>query len=31
VEKTIPVKEETIVEVELTTTQKKWYRSILEK
>ena len=31
VEKSIPVKEETIVEVELTTTQKKWYRSILEK
>ncbi|KAJ3367504.1 choline dehydrogenase 7 [Kappamyces sp. JEL0680] len=31
VEKSIPIKEETIVEVELTTTQKKWYRSILEK
>ena len=31
VEKSIPVKEETIVEVELTTIQKKWYRSILEK
>eukprot|EP00842_Homolaphlyctis_polyrhiza_P001258 jgi/Hompol1/2132/HPOL_002827-RA len=31
VEKSIPVKEETIIEVELTTTQKKWYRSILEK
>ena len=31
VEKSIPVKEETIVEVELTTTQKKWYRSILER
>ena len=31
VETSIPVKEETIVEVELTTTQKKWYRSILEK
>jgi hypothetical protein len=31
VEKAIPIKEETIVEVELTTTQKKWYRSILEK
>jgi SNF2 family DNA or RNA helicase len=31
VEKAIPVKEETIVEVELTTTQKKWYRSILER
>jgi chromodomain helicase DNA binding protein 8/chromodomain-helicase-DNA-binding protein 7 len=31
VEKSIPIKEETVVEVELTTTQKKWYRSILEK
>ncbi|KAI9002707.1 SNF2 family N-terminal domain-containing protein [Gaertneriomyces semiglobifer] len=31
VEKSIPVKEETVVEVELTTTQKKWYRSILER
>lgn len=31
VEKSIPVKEETIVEVELTTIQKKYYRSILEK
>ena len=31
VEKSIPVKEETIVEVELTNMQKKWYRSILEK
>ena len=31
VEKSIPVKEETIVEVELTTIQKKWYRSILER
>ncbi|KAI8817172.1 SNF2 family N-terminal domain-containing protein [Fimicolochytrium jonesii] len=31
VEKSIPVKEETIVEVELTTVQKKYYRSILEK
>ena len=31
VEKSIPVKEETIIEVELTTTQKKWYRSILER
>ncbi|KNC96991.1 uncharacterized protein SPPG_07808 [Spizellomyces punctatus DAOM BR117] len=31
VEKSLPVKEETIIEVELTTTQKKWYRSILEK
>ena len=27
----VPIKEETIVEVELTTTQKKWYRSILER
>ncbi|KAI8079886.1 SNF2 family N-terminal domain-containing protein [Halteromyces radiatus] len=31
VEKTIPVKEETVVEVELTNPQKKWYRAILEK
>ncbi|KAJ3290493.1 choline dehydrogenase 7 [Borealophlyctis nickersoniae] len=31
VEKSIPVKEETIVEVELTTMQKKWYKSIHEK
>ncbi|KAJ1973907.1 hypothetical protein H4R35_003873, partial [Dimargaris xerosporica] len=31
VEKTIPVKEETIVEVELTSYQKKFYRAILEK
>ncbi|KAI9316672.1 P-loop containing nucleoside triphosphate hydrolase protein [Dichotomocladium elegans] len=31
VEKTIPVKEETVIEVELTTPQKKWYRAILEK
>ena len=31
VEKSIPVKEETIVEVELTNIQKKYYRSILEK
>ncbi|KAJ3053100.1 choline dehydrogenase 7 [Rhizophlyctis rosea] len=31
VEKSIPVKEETIIEVELTTVQKKWYRSILER
>ncbi|KAI9359264.1 SNF2 family N-terminal domain-containing protein [Zopfochytrium polystomum] len=31
VEKSIPMKEETIVEVELTTMQKKWYRSILER
>lgn len=31
VEKTIPVKEETIVEVELTPPQKKYYRAILER
>ncbi|KAI8828551.1 SNF2 family N-terminal domain-containing protein [Chytriomyces cf. hyalinus JEL632] len=31
VEKSIPIKEETIIEVELTTMQKKWYKSILEK
>ncbi|KAI8147251.1 SNF2 family N-terminal domain-containing protein [Fennellomyces sp. T-0311] len=31
VEKTIPVKEETVIEVELTNPQKKWYRAILEK
>lgn len=31
VEKAIPVKEETVVEVELTTVQKKWYRSIIER
>ncbi|KAJ3378317.1 choline dehydrogenase 7, partial [Entophlyctis sp. JEL0112] len=31
VEKSIPVKEETIIEVELTTMQKKWYKSILER
>ncbi|KAF8984052.1 choline dehydrogenase 6 [Entomortierella lignicola] len=31
VEKSIPVKEETIIEVELTTTQKAFYRAILEK
>ncbi|RKO96123.1 hypothetical protein CAUPRSCDRAFT_12175, partial [Caulochytrium protostelioides] len=31
VEKSIPVKEETVIEVELTTLQKKWYRSILER
>lgn len=31
VEKTIPIKEETVIEVELTTPQKKWYRAILEK
>ncbi|KAF9911379.1 choline dehydrogenase 7 [Linnemannia zychae] len=31
VEKSIPVKEETIIEVELTTTQKAFYRAILER
>ncbi|KAL1920993.1 uncharacterized protein VTP21DRAFT_11628 [Calcarisporiella thermophila] len=31
VEKTIPVKEETVIEVELTSAQKRWYRAILEK
>ncbi|ORY40365.1 hypothetical protein BCR33DRAFT_740236 [Rhizoclosmatium globosum] len=31
VEKSIPMKEETIIEVELTTMQKKWYKSILER
>jgi SNF2 family DNA or RNA helicase len=31
VEKSIPVKEETVIEVELTNPQKKWYRAILEK
>ncbi|RKP40233.1 SNF2 family N-terminal domain-containing protein, partial [Dimargaris cristalligena] len=31
VEKSIPVKEETVVEVELTAYQKKFYRAILEK
>ncbi|KAI8883742.1 hypothetical protein K501DRAFT_86912 [Backusella circina FSU 941] len=31
VEKTIPVKEETVIEVELTNPQKKWYRAILER
>ena len=31
VEKSIPVKEETIVEVELTSTQKRYYRAILER
>ncbi|RKP19872.1 hypothetical protein ROZALSC1DRAFT_817, partial [Rozella allomycis CSF55] len=31
VEKSIPVKEETIIEVELTGPQKKYYRAILEK
>ena len=30
VEKDIPSKEETIVEVELTPVQKRWYRAILE-
>ena len=31
VEKSIPVKEETIIEVELTALQKRYYRAILEK
>ena len=31
VEKSIPVKEETIIEVELTPIQKRYYRAILEK
>lgn len=31
VEKSIPVKEETIIEVELTLTQKRYYRAILER
>ncbi|KAI8596575.1 SNF2 family N-terminal domain-containing protein [Dissophora ornata] len=31
VETSIPVKEETIIEVELTTTQKAFYRAILER
>lgn len=31
VEKSLPPKEETIVEVELTTVQKQWYRAIYEK
>eukprot|EP00794_Sanderia_malayensis_P019257 gene19257-21185_t len=31
VEKNVPPKEETIIEVELTTIQKKFYRAILEK
>ncbi|KAJ1656324.1 hypothetical protein IWQ61_004080 [Dispira simplex] len=31
VEKSIPVKEETVVEVELTSYQKKFYRAILER
>ena len=31
VEKSIPVKEETIIEVELTNIQKRYYRAILER
>ncbi|KAI8069985.1 SNF2 family N-terminal domain-containing protein [Gongronella butleri] len=31
VEKSIPVKEETVIEVELTSAQKKWYRAVLER
>ncbi|ORX92777.1 hypothetical protein K493DRAFT_263097 [Basidiobolus meristosporus CBS 931.73] len=31
VETSIPMKEETVIEVELTSIQKKWYRAILEK
>lgn len=31
VEKTIPVKEETVIEVELTNPQKRYYRAILER
>jgi SNF2 family DNA or RNA helicase len=31
VEKSIPVKEETVIEVELTKVQKGWYRAILER
>ncbi|KAK9764864.1 hypothetical protein K7432_007289 [Basidiobolus ranarum] len=31
VETSIPMKEETVIEVELTSVQKKWYRAILEK
>lgn len=31
VEKNIAPKEETVIEVELTTTQKKFYRAILER
>ncbi|ORX99732.1 hypothetical protein K493DRAFT_257065 [Basidiobolus meristosporus CBS 931.73] len=31
VESSIPMKEETVIEVELTSVQKKWYRAILEK
>ena len=31
VEKSIPIKEETIIEVELTSIQKRYYRAILEK
>ncbi|KAJ9062473.1 hypothetical protein DSO57_1010496 [Entomophthora muscae] len=31
VEKSLPDKEETVIEVELTSVQKTWYRAILEK
>ncbi|KAF0696350.1 Aste57867_12909 [Aphanomyces stellatus] len=31
VEKSLPPKEETIIEVELTTVQKQWYRAIYER
>ena len=31
VETSIPLKEETVIEVELTVMQKKWYKSILER
>ncbi|KAI9218176.1 hypothetical protein BC828DRAFT_389349, partial [Blastocladiella britannica] len=31
VETSIPMKEETVIEVELTNIQKKWYRAILER
>lgn len=31
VEKSIPPKEETIIDVELTTLQKKYYRAIFER
>ena len=30
-EKSIPIKEETVIEVELTKVQKGWYRAILER
>jgi SNF2 family DNA or RNA helicase len=30
-EKTIPVKEETIIEVEMTSVQRAYYRAILER